>query len=110
MRLALFRKMQRWLAYAAPMAVAASLLWHAAMADFARNVVLSNVALIVFVGTLEVSLFKRSRGLETAWRAKRVPATVGESPDDPVDVFSLDVAFVVLALFIALFSVFPRWL
>jgi hypothetical protein len=106
MRISTMRKTQRAVGFAAPTCVALAGVWHSLNAEFSSRTVLAYAFLFLLVLTISATLFKRSRGLESAWMNARAPAEPSETAEDPVDfLHSFDIALIVAALAFAACSV-----
>jgi hypothetical protein len=107
MRISTMRKTQRMVAFAVPICVASAGVWHSINVEFSSRTVLANVFLFVLVITISVTLFKRSKGLESAWVGARAVVEPSEMAEGSVDfLHSFDVVLILAALAFGAISIF----
>ncbi|MFT3664990.1 hypothetical protein [Piscinibacter sp.] len=99
------RRIQRLLAYLAPLVVLLAGAWHTALAQFAENELVANLALLFLTATLAVVLHRRSHGRESAWFGARVLKEIEQNPEDQVNPLSADVALILATVFLCTVAV-----
>jgi hypothetical protein len=100
MLISTLRKIQRGVALCAPPVAVLAFLYGALSSSSGFRAAGGTAFLLVCVGTLAVTLYRRSMRLDSVWVNARAPAEIDEDPGRRVDFAdSVDIGYVAAALF-----------